>query len=114
MSCSCDNSIIIYKGDTATLFLSIQLSDDTLMDFKDSTVKFIVKKSKEELDSQAIVLKEYSPTESTTEITINLSENETNVTAGSYFYGVRVLKESSQITEGEGIIVIKQGVFYGE
>lgn len=114
MTCSCTDAITIYKGDTATFFLSIQLSNGTLMDFQGSTVKFIVKKDKNETDDKAIVLKTYSPVESTTEIQIDLSESETNVEPCGYLYGVRVLKEGSQITEGMGNIVIKQGAFYGE
>lgn len=111
---ACSDAIVIYKGDTATFFLSIQLSDGTLMNFQDSTVKFIVKKDKNEPDDTAIVLKTYTPSESTTEIQIDLSETDTNVTPGAYLYGVRVLKDGSQVTEGMGNIVIKQGAFYGE
>ena len=115
MSCFCESQLApIYKGDDATINLEVVQPDGSKMDFNGKTVKFIIKKSKTAEDSSAIVLKTYTPTESKTVLTISLSESETDVDAGMYWYGVRVISDGYQTTEGEGKVEIIQGPFYGE
>lgn len=115
MNCFCSNQIPpIFRGDDATITLSVVQPDGTNMNFNGKTVKFIVKKDKNKADSTAIILKEYTPTEDIDKISIVLTENDTDKEPGSYWYGVRVIVDDYQTTEGEGKLEIKQGPFYGE
>lgn len=115
MNCTCTNQIPpIYKGDTATLTLSVMQPDGSYMNFNGKTVKFIIKKTKEKADTEAIVLKTIEPEEDITELPISLTTAETNVAEGTYWYGVRVIVDGYQTTEGEGQVDIVQGPFYGE
>ena len=104
----------IYKGDTATIGLKVLQDNGKYMNFNGKTIKFIVKKSKNETDNESIIYKTYEPTTNVDNIDISLSEDETNKTPGMYLWSVRVLYEGQQITEGEGKLEIKQGVFYGK
>lgn len=114
MACPCTSQIgPIYKGDDATIKLSVMQPDGTHMNFNGKTVKFIIKKEKTEEDTNAIVLKTYEPDEDTTELSIVLSDTETNVNPGTYWYGIRIISGDFQSTEGEGQIDIVQGPFYG-
>lgn len=115
MNCTCSNQIPpIYKGDDVSLDLSIMQPDGSYMDFNGKTVKFIIKKKKTDEDTDAIILKEYNPDEESTELVISLTSTETNVTPGTYWYGIRVIVDGYQTTEGEGQVDIVQGPFYGE
>ena len=115
MSCLCSNELApIYKGDNATIKLVVLQPDGTKMNFNGKTVKFIIKQSKTSDDSTAIAFREFSPTEDTTELRIVLTDTETDVKPGSYWYGVRVIVNDYKTTEGEGKVEIKQGPFYGK
>ena len=115
MNCFCDSQLgPIYKGDDATFHLVIVQPDGTNLNFNGKTVKFIIKKNKSDEDSTAIVFKTYTPSTDTTDLEISLSENETDVDPGVYWYGVRVISGDFQTTDGYGQLEIKQGPFYGE
>lgn len=115
MSCLCSNQLApIFKGDNATIKLVVLQPDGTKLNFNGKTIKFIIKKNKSAEDSSAIVFRELTPTEDTTELSIVLSDTETDVTPGEYWYGVRVIMNDYQTTEGEGKVEIKQGPFYGK
>lgn len=114
-SCSCVTQLApIIKGDDATIVLVIIQPDGSKMNFNGKTIKFIIKKNKSLADSSAIVLKTYQPTEDCTQISIKLTKQETDVEPGSYYYGIRLVFDEYQTTEGEGKVEIKQGPFYGE
>ena len=114
MTCTCQNQIPpIYKGDDATIKLSVMQPDGKYMNFNGKTVKFIVKRKKTESDEAAIILKTYQPDEDITELSITLTDTETNVTPATYWYGIRIIAGSYQTTEGEGQVDIVQGPFYG-
>lgn len=104
----------IYKGDDSTIAMVVIMADGSKMNFNGKTIKFIVKKSKTEDDSKAIILKEYSPTQDMTKLDIQLTKSDTDVAPGFYWYGVRVSSFDYQVTEGEGRLEIKQGAFYGK
>lgn len=113
--CSCSSQLApIYRGDDATITLVIIQPDGTKMNFNGKTVKFIIKKSKTAADTTAAVLKTYEITEDKTSLSIVLTEEDTDVDPGMYFYGVRVISSNYQTTEGEGKVEIKQGPFYGK
>lgn len=114
MNCFCNNEIPpIYKGDNA--FISVSILDvlGNPVDLKDKTIKFIVKKSKAETDEEAVILKQYTPTESATEQTISLSKEETNIDPRVYTYAIRLIVNGIQTTEIVGKLQILQGGFYG-
>lgn len=114
MECTCINNLPpIYKGDDATIKLAVEHTDGSYMNFNGKTVKFIVKQSKEDADTEAIISQTYTPTTDIHELNITLSDSETNVTPGIYWWGVRISYDGYQTTEGEGQVEIKQGPFYG-
>jgi len=115
MNCFCTNQLNpIYRGDDATIALEVVQPDGSKMNFNGKTVKFIVKKNKAADDNTAIILKTYAPIEDTETLSIELTESDTDKEPGIYWYGVRVIADSYQTTEGEGKVEIKQGPFYGE
>lgn len=115
MSCYCSSELApIYKGDNATIKLVVVQPDGSNLNFNGKTVKFIIKKNKSAEDSTAIVFRTITPTEDTEELSIVLSEQETDVRPDVYWYGVRVIMNEYQTTEGEGKVEIKQGPFYGK
>lgn len=114
-NCFCDSQLKpIYKGDDATITMMVTQDDGSLMNFNGKTVKFMIKKSKEDPDNEAIISKTYSPTVDQTMVEIQLSKDDTNVDPMVYWWGVRVIAYNYQVTEGEGRVEIKQGVFYGK
>lgn len=114
-SCSCTTQLApIFKGDNATITLVIIQPDGTKMNFNGKTVKFIVKKNKATSDDTAIILKTYEPQQDVTSISIVLTDDDTNVDPAIYYYGIRVIVNGYQTTEGEGKLEIKQGPFYGK
>lgn len=113
--CSCTNQLApIFRGDDATITFVVIQPDGSKMNFNGKTIKFIIKKNKASQDDTAIVLKTYEPTEDTTQISIILTEDDTDVTPGVYYYGIRLISDDYQTTEGEGKVEIKQGPFYGK
>lgn len=114
MDCACVNNLPpIYKGDDATIKFSVEQTDGSYMNFNGKTISFIVKQSKDALDNTAIITKTYTPTTDVYEVNISITDTETNVTPGVYWWGVRVSYDNYQTTEGEGQVEIKQGPFYG-
>lgn len=114
-NCFCDSQLNpIYKGDDATITMMVTQDDGSLMNFNGKTIKFILKKSKEDPDNEAIVSKTYSPTADTTQCDIQLTKDDTNVEPMVYWWGVRVINFNYQVTEGEGRVEIVQGAFYGK
>lgn len=103
----------IYKGDDATIKLVVVHNDGTNMNFNGKTVKFIMKKNKAAEDTEAVIAKTYTPTIDKEELAIELTDTETNIEPGTYWWGVRVEYDNYQTTEGEGQVEIVQGPFYG-
>lgn len=115
MSCHCSSQLApIYKGDNATVKIQVLQPDGTYMNFNGRTVKFIIKQNKTSEDEKAIVYREMSPTEDITELEVVLTQQETDVNIGTYWYGVRIITNEYQTTEGEGQVEIKQGPFHGK
>lgn len=113
--CSCTTQLApLIKGDDATITLVIMQPDGSKMNFNGKVVKFIIKKNKAAADSTAIILKTYEPDYDSTQLSIFLTKQETDADVGMYYWGVRVISNDYQTTEGEGKIEIKQGPFYGE
>ena len=113
--CCCTNQLApIYKGDDVTITLVIIEQNGSKMNFNGKTIKFILKKNKNEQDSQAVILKIYTPTEDMTQLCIHLTKEDTDITQGIYWYGIRVISGDYQSTEGEGKVEIRQGPFYGQ
>ena len=99
MNCFCNNQLApIYRGDDATINLSVVQPDGSKMNFNGKTVKFIIKKNKTDEDSTAIVLKTYTPTQDQEALTIVLDKQDTDVEPGIYWYGVRVISDDYQET----------------
>ena len=114
MDCNCVNKLPpIYKGDDATIKLFVEHTDGSYMNFNGKTIKFIVKKDKTEADTDAVISKTYTPTIDKTELDIELTDTETNIEPGTYWWGVRIEYDNYQTTEGEGQVDIVQGPFYG-
>ena len=114
MDCTCDKKLPpIYKGDDATIKFSVEHTDGSYMNFNGKTIKFIVKKEKTEEDTEAVITKTLEPVTDSHELSIELSDTETNIEPGIYWFGVRVSYDNYQTTEGEGLLEIKQGPFYG-
>ena len=111
----CSNQLNpIYKGDDAVITLEVVQPDGSNMNFNGKTVKFIVKKNKASDDTTAIVSKTYTPTEDIEKLSIHLTKSDTDKDPGLYWWGIRVISEDYQTTEGEGKVEIKQGPFYAE
>lgn len=114
MNCTCVNKLPpIYKGDDATIKFSVEQTDGSYMNFNGKTIKFIMKKDKSDADSEAVITKTYTPETDIKEATIELTDTETNITPGTYWWGIRVSYDNYQTTEGEGQVDIIQGPFYG-
>lgn len=112
--CTCYNQLPpIYKGDDATIKLAVVHNDGTKMNFNGKTVTFIVKKLKTQEDTDAVITKTYTPEIDKEELDIELTDTETNIEPGTYWWGVRVEYDNYQTTEGEGQVEIVQGPFYG-
>lgn len=115
MNCFCSGQLKpIYKGDDATIRMIVMHEDGSKMNFKDKTIKFIVKKEKSEQDSEAVIFKTLTPTTDTYLLEIELTDTDTNIDPRIYWWGVRVDSDGYQVTEGEGRLEIKQGAFYGK
>lgn len=114
MDCTCTKKLPpIYKGDDATIKFSVERTDGSYMNFNGKTIKFIVKKEKTEEDTAAVITKTIQPETDIYELSIELSDTDTNIEPGVYCYGVRISYNNYQTTEGEGLLEIKQGPFYG-
>ena len=117
MNCVCQGQLKpIYKGDDATIRMMIMHADGSKMNFNDKTVKFILKKDKTQEDDKAVLNKVWSPSsfENKYVFECNLTDTETDIDPGLYWWGIRIEKDSYQVTEGEGRLEIKQGAFYGK
>lgn len=114
ITCEHVNVVIppIFKGDDAAFELEVLLATGKKMNFNGKTVKFIVKKDRHALDETAIISKTYTPTQDMDTLFILLSKEETNVSPGVYQFGIRIIVDGVQTTEGAGRLEIKQGPFY--
>lgn len=113
MTCECINQLPpIYKGDDATIKLSVEQTDGSYMNFNGKTIKFIVKANKTDQDSAAVITKTITLSTDITEVNIELTDSETNIDPKKYWWGVRISYDGYQTTEGEGQVEIKQGPFY--
>lgn len=113
--CSCTSQLApIIKGDDTSITFEVIRPDGQKMNFNGMTVKFIVKKNKSQSDQSAVIFKTYNIDTDTTQVSIILTKDDTDVDAGSYFYGIRVIDDDYQTTEGIGKVDIIQGPFYGK
>lgn len=87
-----DNRIIIYKGDSTELEVSVTDSEGAAFDLSNYEVTMSVKKSKYDTDyifqvGDAVIDKTES---SLGLLKIPISKNNTNVTPGTYYYDVEI------------------------
>ncbi len=105
--------IKVYRGDDVTFVVTITDSAGDAVDITDGTLWFTVKKNKSDTDTDASIQKEVtSHTTPGSGITaITLSDSDTDLDAGQYFYDIQFVNSTGDVTTyGVGNFIILQDV----
>jgi hypothetical protein len=100
------------QGDTKTFTVTVYDSDGSLYDLTGYTVRFTVKDDKDTVDGSASISKTGNVTDAENGVfTVSLTNTDTNITAGIYYYDFQIDNGSSIVkTVESGIFQVVQDV----
>jgi len=100
------------QGDTRTFTITVYDSDGSVYDLTDYTVRFTVKANKSTVDGSASISKTGTVTDAENEVfTVALTNDDTNIDAGIYYYDFQIDNGSSIVkTVESGIFQVVQDV----
>lgn len=107
------NTLPIFKGDTVNVVVNVDNPSGTDLNITGYTFYFTAKSGLATTDANASINKTVTShtSPSTGQTTIGLSATDTNITAGNYFYDIRMKDGSSNVTTLlSGILLVKENV----
>lgn len=85
-------TIIMTQANTASIKFRMYDEDRHVIELEDFTLTFMVKKSKKDADSDALITKVMSGVQAD-EVTFTLLPDETNIPVGTYWWGLQIKKD---------------------
>ena len=91
------NEIEVFKAEDKILTLTFKDSAGDAIDITGYTIWFMVKKSRDDTDAEAIINKTVTSHSDPTngETTVDLTNSDTDIEVDNYFYGIKWLDTSS-------------------
>jgi len=102
-------TVSIVQGNTGSLKFRMYGPDRTPFNVTGYTFVFMVKKSKKDPDSSALISKIVENTE-TNEVTVTMLPEDTKIPVATYWWGLQVRRESYVNECASGPFYVKEGV----